>query len=705
MTTDPPSEYGRAGTPGADADEACPGTRRCKVRDRLVDEGHCLFVYSPVSLWDEDLSEVKKAIHRLAAEGVSDLNAYFLEHPEEADRCSRMTKVLDVNDATLQLFGAESKEQLLDNLDFVLGASPAVLGRLAPNILCIAGMETHCDGELTAQTLQGETLHLRYFWNVALAQAHDYSRVCFSLLDVTAQKKAEEALRQSEERFRSIVHSSPMGIHTYLMDSTDSLILTGANPAANDMLGIEHLPLIGKAIEEALAGLRGGDIPEKFRQVCRTGVPCYVEEIRYEHNGVTGVFELHAFRTAPGAMAVMFTSISSRKEADRQRHDLEDKMRHTQKMEAIGELAGGIAHDFNNLLMAVQGNAELLQLCTQTGSEEAELASQILTASTQAADLTRQLLAFARKGPRPALPVDLHAVIGEVAQLLRRGIDPGIEVVADLQAKTATLVGDPSMLQTTFMSLGLNARDAMPGGGRLTFATRNVDSLPADLNSDAGPPDARWIEILVADTGAGIPEAIQDRVYEPFFTTKAMGHGTGLGLAGVYGCVRTHGGTIDLESQPGEGTTFRIVLPVTEPATTPVPVPGRGAMVAGEGKVLLVDDEKSVLAFTRKSLERLGYTVTAYDDSSEAVRYYMKNHFDIDLIILDLIMPGLSGAEAFREIRRINPMAKVLLASGYTRDAATERLLSEGAAGFIGKPYSIKDLSREVHRHVQGVAS
>jgi len=484
------------------------------------------------------------------------------------------------------------------------------------------------------------------------------------------------------------------------MDADERLVLTGSNPAADRILGLDHLPLIGKSIEEAFVGLEETGIPEKYREVCRTGIPWHLEEQEYDRGPVAGIFEAYAFQTAAGAMATMFRDITARKRAEREHHDLEDKLHHAQKMEAIGELAGGIAHDFNNLLMAVQGNSELLAMSAQAGSEEAELTSQIVSASRRAAELTRQLLAFARKGQRRILPVDLHVVLSEVMQLLRHGIDPGIALLSDLRADGATIVGDPSLLQTAFMNLGLNARDAMPDGGELTFATRNVeDAVPA---SDEG---AGWIEIRVADTGVGIPPEIQHRVYEPFFTTKTLGHGTGLGLAGVYGAVQTHGGTISFDSEPGQGTSFRIVLPLTDAdAATSMPVE-TGTMIAGKGCVLVVDDEEAVLAFTKRTLERLGYTVTTYADGAAAVRYYAEHHSGIDLIILDLIMPGLNGADAAREFRRINPEARILVASGYSRDASTDRLLRDEACGFLSKPYSVDALSREVHRHTPRLSS
>lgn len=684
-----------AASPMSDSGSADPDVAGARDCTSGHPNGNYLFTGSPISLWEEDLSDVKKALDAIKASGVkvSDFAEYFQEHPEEAHHCTGQARVLSVNDATLRLFGAQSKDELLDNMDSILGEPRPLLGGLIPNILCIADDETNCGGDLTARTLSGETLHLRCLWSTA--RPHDYSRVCYSLIDITLQRKAEMALRDSEERFRSVIQSSPMGIHTYVMDADERLILTGGNPAAEEILGVDHGPLVGKTIGEAFTGLEDTEIPEKYREVCRSGVPWHLEEFPYDRNGAKGIFEAYAFRTAPGAMATMFQDISDRKRVEEEHHDLEDKLHHAQKMEAIGELAGGIAHDFNNLLMAVQGNAELLAMGTQAGSEEAALTSQIVSASRRAADLTRQLLAFARKGQRRVLPVDLHVVLTEVMQLLRHGIDPRVTIVPDLRADGATIVGDPSLLQTAFMNLGLNARDAMPDGGELTFATRNVEDTL--LPSDEG---AGWIEVRVTDTGEGIPREIQHRVYEPFFTTKTMGRGTGLGLAGVYGAVQTHGGTISFDSEPGQGTSFRMVFPLTDAdAAAAVPVE-TSTVIAGKGCVLVVDDEDAVLAFTKRTLERLGYTVTTCDDGASAVRHYAEHHARIDLIILDLIMPGLNGADAAREFRRINPEAKILIASGYSRDASTDRLLADEACGFLNKPYSVDALSRELHRHM-----
>ena len=701
MTAHPPGKVPR---PAVDAcPPACSGAGGPEVIDeRHCTSGHpnggdhCLFIYSPISLWEEDLSDVKKALDALKESGVKvpEFAAYFQEHPEEARRCTEQARILSVNDATLRLFGAGSKDELLANLDTILGEPRPLLGGLIPNLLCIADDETHCGGELTARTLFGETLHLRCLWSIA--RPHDYSRVCFSLIDITLQRKAEMALRHSEERFRSVIQSSPMGIHTYVMDDDERLILTGANPAADKILGLDHRPLIGKPIEEAFVGLDETGIPERYRQVCRTGVPWHLEEQPYDSGPVCGVFEAHAFPTAPGAMATMFIDITARKQAEREHHDLEDRLHHAQKMEAIGELAGGIAHDFNNLLMAVQGNAELLAMSAQSGSEEEELTSQIVSATRRAANLTRQLLAFARKGQRRVIPVDLHVVLTEVIQLLQHGVDPRVSIVPDLQADGATIMGDPSLLQTAFMNLGLNARDAMPEGGEITFATRNVEDGPA-----ATDPGAGLIEVRVSDTGAGIPREIQHRIYEPFFTTKALGHGTGLGLAGVYGAVQTHGGTISVDSEPGRGASFRIVFPLTDADASMITLVDTGAITEGKGRLLVVDDEEAVLAFTKRTLEKLGYTVTACDDGAAAVHHYAEHHAGIDLVILDLVMPGLNGEDTARELKRINPEVRILIASAYSSDASSHRLLRDQACGFLRKPYSVDALSREVYRHVE----
>lgn len=391
--------------------------------------------------------------------------------------------------------------------------------------------------------------------------------------------------------------------------------------------------------------------------------------------------------------------LHERKRAEAERMELEDRLRHAMKMEAIGQLAGGVAHDFNNILTAIQGNAELLKLTLATGSPQMDNAEQIVKSSVRAAELTRQLLAFARKGKFQAVPVDLHGTIREVIRLLAHTVDKRIEIHAELQAEPSVVMGDPSQLQNALLNLGVNARDAMPQGGKLTFATQNtiLDETHCQRYIEDIVP-GRYIQISVIDTGVGMNQETLTRIFEPFFTTKAPGKGTGLGLAGVYGCLRNHHGIIDVESVEGKGSVFHVFLPESDVSTVTTTESVELQPVHGTGRLLVVDDEEQVCGFVCQALKQLGYTVTASADGEDALGRFEASPNQFDLVILDLIMPKVSGEETFHKLREINPNLPVILSSGFSRNEMVNALIDQGNAGFIQKPFRIEELSREIAR-------
>jgi PAS domain S-box-containing protein len=379
---------------------------------------------------------------------------------------------------------------------------------------------------------------------------------------------------------------------------------------------------------------------------------------------------------------------------------LEAQLRQAQKMDAIGQLAGGVAHDFNNLLLGIMGNAELLEMTLPPESPEADYARDIQTASSRAAELTKQLLTFSRKGRMRTVQVDLHSIIAEVVSLLDRSIDKRIRIIQRLEASPAVVSGDLTQLHSAILNLAVNARDAMPEGGELTLVTRSVqldESYGADRAEDITP--GPYVEINVTDTGVGMDDDVQSHLFEPFFTTKEQGAGTGLGLASVYGCVKNHEGTIRVYSEPGRGSTFKVLLPLSPEAATSAAA-ARRAPVHGHGHILVIDDEETVRRFTSRALTHLGYHVSCCSDGEEGVEFFRANHAEIDLVILDLIMPKLSGDEVFNLLKAIDPDVRVLVASGFTRNGTADALISSGALGFLNKPFRLDELSREVAQHL-----
>lgn len=385
---------------------------------------------------------------------------------------------------------------------------------------------------------------------------------------------------------------------------------------------------------------------------------------------------------------------------------LEGQLFQAQKMEAVGKLAGGIAHDFNNMLSGISGYANLIK--RKFGADKPELknfATAILSASERAADLTRKLLAFARKGKYQTVHIDMHQTIHEVIQLLERTIDPRIKITQRLHASPSIILGDPTQVQNMVLNLAINARDAMPEGGELILETEAV-TLEEGMSAD-GRYEIKagaYLQLSVADTGVGMDTETRERVFEPFFTTKSVGKGTGLGLASVYGTVKSHGGFITVDSQKGKGSTFTVHIPLSKANVTPAQTAQTEEIVRGHGHIMVVDDEQMVCNLSREVLSYLGYTVHTCNDGTQAVEYYRRNPDKVDVVILDVIMPGMDGYETFQKLREVRDDVKVIITTGYSLKEDTNQILSRGVCGFIQKPFESGKLSRLVHDVITGKA-
>ena len=328
-----------------------------------------------------------------------------------------------------------------------------------------------------------------------------------------------------------------------------------------------------------------------------------------------------------------------------------------------------------------------------------KFASHIRTAATRAADLTNQLLAFSRKGNYISVTVDIHKVIAEVIALLEHSLDKRIEIRQQLEANPHTVLGDPTQIQNALLNLAVNARDAMPGGGKLTFTTSVVEQQadPADPESLAG----RYLEVCVVDTGTGMTAETQKHLFEPFFTTKPVGQGTGLGLAAVHGAVKNHHGRVQVKSQLGMGSTFAVLLPLLESAQAGLEEEPAPAPVQGQARILLVDDEDLVRQIASDLLRSFGYKVTTCENGEEAVGYYRQSWEHIDLVILDMVMPRMGGRETFLAMRSINPKVKAILVSGHSLGDEAQQVLDEGGLAWVQKPFNRTQLSRQVAEALQ----
>jgi signal transduction histidine kinase len=392
--------------------------------------------------------------------------------------------------------------------------------------------------------------------------------------------------------------------------------------------------------------------------------------------------------------------IHERKLAEDRLINSEEHLRQSQKMEAVGQLAGGVAHDFNNMLSGIMGCADILSHIIKDNPQAKEYADLILASSMQAAELTQKLLSFSRKGQVVKEPFDVHDSIRKVVAMLTRSIDKRIEIITNLKADKSVINSDQSQIQNAILNFAINARDAMPEGGKLIISTKNTSNFSSfqDIHNSETPD--MYVEISVEDTGIGMPKDVQERVFEPFYTTKGLGKGTGLGLAVVYNTIMESKGYIDLTSEIDKGTKFNVYLPVNDvqnPINTADSTNQDEKIIKGSGTILVVDDERMVQIVIGDMLRSLGYEVISVVDELEAIAIYEENMRDIDLVILDIIMPKMNGKELFYALKNTNPEIKVLISSGYTQDTSANELIADGALGFIQKPFRLSELSYKVN--------
>ncbi len=524
--------------------------------------------------------------------------------------------------------------------------------------------------------------------------------------DLTARKRADRDLEESKQLIESVVENVPLMI--FLKDARD-LRFVVLNRAGEDLLGYDRKDLLGKNDLDIFPPEQAAFFVAKDREVLAGGVPVDIPEEPIL-TAKQGERLLHTrkvcIKGADGGTKYLLgisEDITERKRAEANHQLLEEQLRVSQKMEAIGSLAGGVAHDFNNLLTVILSYTGFAMEGVREGDPTKGDLLEVKKAGEQAAALTRQLLAFSRKQILQPVLVDLNQIAAGTERMLRRILGEDIDLVQVLAPDLGLVKADPGQIEQVLMNLVVNARDAMPEGGKLTIETSNAEIDEEYAARHVAVTPGPYVQVAVTDTGSGMDAQTRARLFEPFFTTKEKGKGTGLGLSTVYGIVKQSGGNIWVYSEPGRGTTFKIYLPrdasVTAPAVKPTAV---HRPATGTETILLVEDEEALRKVARRALVEAGYTVLAAANGDEAIRACVEHVGDIQLLLTDVVMPGMSGKTLAQSLSKTQPALKILYMSGYTDNAIVRHGVLDAGTHFLGKPFTAGELLRKVRDVMDG---
>ncbi|MEW5736963.1 MAG: PAS domain S-box protein [Thermodesulfobacteriota bacterium] len=553
--------------------------------------------------------------------------------------------------------------------------------RKAEGLSCLVSFPILYEGKLVAALNLGSHVYRE----IPELVRNSIGALVSQLGGVLARIKAQEKLAESEEKYRLLVENATDII---------CIVLEGkirfANKVAFDILGYSEAELIGMDYLDLLE-------PEE-KELARKR---YDRRVSGELNGRTFSY---GFRTKTGELRLAELKGGAITWQDRpalllvirdvtEQRKLEEHLAQARRMEAVGTLAGGIAHDFNNLLMAVQGNVSLMLLSTPQGHPDHPRLRNIESCVASGTKLTRQLLGFAKGGHYEVKPCDMNRLLRSSAAMMAR-VNKNVRVHEDLAANLSAATADPGQMEQVIVNLLVNAFQAMEGGGELFLTSQNIELSSTNVG-DLSLAPGRYVRISITDTGPGMEPEVKRRIFEPFFTTKGQGKGVGLGLAVSYGIVQGHRGNIHVYSEPGQGSTFSIYIPASDAPAAAEEEKGR-APTRMSGNILLVEDEENVREVSSSMLHELGFTVICASCGAEAVAAFSREPETFTLVVLDLVMPGMSGQKTYERLREIKKDVKVLLASGYSVDGTASSLLAAGCAGFIQKPFDLSELSSKI---------
>jgi len=511
---------------------------------------------------------------------------------------------------------------------------------------------------------------------------------------------AHEKLKEQHVFLQTLIESIPNPIF-YKNVNGEYL---GCNQSFCRMLGVTRRAIIGKKADDFLPENLISIFKETDQSVFEyKNVQTYEYSLRFPDGTMHNLFTTKApFTNLKGEIAGtvgVISDISNLRQAEEEKSLLEDQLRHSQKMEAVGTLAGGIAHDFNNILQAMSGYIQLLLMKKDKDDPDRKYLTKIDQSTIRATELVRRLLTFSRKSETRFQPVNLNLVVANTVHFLEQTIPRMIQIEMHPASDLPGIYADPSQIEQIIINIAANAFDAMPEGGRLLFETESISFKEEYRDKYLELKSGDYVLLKISDTGQGMDEEIQKHIFEPFFTTKEIGKGTGLGLATVYGIVKSHNGRIACYSEPGLGTTFKIYLPVRYNQKAEVSYPDKKneyKIKNGKETILAVDDEDTILDMAQEMLEEHGYTVIKAHNGEEAVEIYRSKTESVDLVIMDLGMPGMGGEKSLKELLKINSGAKIIVASGYAAHKMAANPRKYGAAEFISKPYHINIMLQKI---------